>query len=102
MCVCAGLLRFLQLLQRHPWAARPLVVDPDQQLTAAQHRAAQEAFNASRAAGGAASMPALFIVTPRDLRSTHWCAFAVLCMLGGRGPGQEERTAQCTVHERSN
>lgn len=78
----AGLLRFLDLVARHPWHRRPLVVDPDRQLSEDDHRAICRRFEERRAAGTAgaagalpgavAPAPALYICTPRDRESSNW------------------------------
>eukprot|EP00798_Chlamydomonas_sp_ICE-L_P031575 gene31575-6769_t len=65
----AGFLRFLQLLATHPWAHRPLVVDPEKQLTQAVRRQLQRRFDERRSTGHG---PALYVCTPKDLESSHW------------------------------
>jgi len=63
---------------------RPLVVDPAGELGEEALRRLQRAFDERRAAGHA---PALFIATPRDPDSSHWCvrARARACACGGGG-----------------
>lgn len=77
VCVLAGFLRFLQLLARHPWGSRPLVVDPERVLTPTQRSELQRRFDERRAAGagpaGGEPLPAMYICTPRDPASSHWC-----------------------------
>jgi U3 small nucleolar RNA-associated protein 22 len=66
----AGFLRFLELLSTHPWASRPLVVDPEHAVTKVQRAAIMKAFDAARRGGAHAQ--ALHIATPRDPGSRQW------------------------------
>ncbi|CAD7698748.1 unnamed protein product [Ostreobium quekettii] len=65
----AGFARFLLLLSSWPWPDRPLVVDPTNELTADDHRAARNAFDVLKQSAAAPST-CMFICTPKDRLST--------------------------------
>ncbi|WIA14624.1 hypothetical protein OEZ85_003130 [Tetradesmus obliquus] len=67
----SGLLRFLQLLASHPWAAAPLLIDPAGDVKPDARRALQVEYEARRAAG---TLPGMFLATPYDLHSSRWTA----------------------------
>jgi len=65
----AGFVRFLQLLSQHPWKDRPLVVDPEAELTPAQHKDIDRRFDAAKAKG---QLRGFTICTPTDLDGSAW------------------------------
>ena len=66
-----GFLRFLELLSTHPWHSRPLVVDPERQLSKAQRQAIVKRYDSRRAAS-TQHLPAMYICTAKDTESRHW------------------------------
>eukprot|EP00271_Cylindrocystis_brebissonii_P021894 TRINITY_DN8150_c0_g1_i1.p1 TRINITY_DN8150_c0_g1~~TRINITY_DN8150_c0_g1_i1.p1 ORF type:complete len:850 (+),score=167.59 TRINITY_DN8150_c0_g1_i1:1152-3701(+) len=77
-------LRFLRLLASHDWLAAPLVVDVNNDLSSAQHRAIEDHFHSlrrdSEEKGSAAQsgnreaegVPSMYIATPYDQKSSVW------------------------------
>jgi len=65
----AGFVRFLQLLSQHPWKDRPLMVDPEAELTPAQHKDIDRRFDAAKAQG---QLRGFTICTPTDLDGSAW------------------------------
>ncbi|GAX78374.1 hypothetical protein CEUSTIGMA_g5816.t1 [Chlamydomonas eustigma] len=68
-----GFMRFLELLSHHPWSTRPMVVDPEHQLSPQERRQISKTFDALRV-DKHQKMPALFLCTSKDLESKHWTA----------------------------
>ncbi|XP_068167912.1 nucleolar protein 6 [Antennarius striatus] len=62
-----GFLRFLQLLSSFDWRNNPLIVNFNNQLTAADHTEIKNDFMASRE-----SLPVMFIATPKDKTLSMW------------------------------
>ncbi|XP_047448023.1 nucleolar protein 6 [Mugil cephalus] len=62
-----GFLRFLHLLSSFDWRNNPLVVDLNNQLTAADYTEIKNGFMASRE-----SLPVMFIATPKDKKLSMW------------------------------
>ncbi|XP_038125796.1 nucleolar protein 6 [Cyprinodon tularosa] len=62
-----GFLRFLRLLSAFDWRNNPLVVNLNNQLTAAEYTEIKNDFMASRE-----SMPVMFIATPKDKKLSMW------------------------------
>ncbi len=65
----AGFVRFLHLLSQHPWKDRPLVVDPEAELTPAQHKDIDRRFDAAKAQG---QLRGFTICTSTDLDGSAW------------------------------
>ncbi|CAJ1068522.1 nucleolar protein 6 [Xyrichtys novacula] len=63
----AGFLRFLHLLSSFDWRNNPLVVNLNNQLTAADYTEIKNDFMASRE-----SLPVMFIATPKDKKLSLW------------------------------
>ncbi|KAM4576086.1 nucleolar protein 6 [Odontesthes bonariensis] len=63
----AGFLRFLHLLSSFDWRNNPLVVNLNNQLTAADYTEIKNGFMASRE-----SLPVMFIATPKDKNVSMW------------------------------
>ncbi|XP_068616860.1 nucleolar protein 6 [Brachionichthys hirsutus] len=62
-----GFLRFLRLLSSFDWRNNPLIVNLNNQLTAADHTEIKNDFMASRE-----SLPVMFIATPKDKTLSMW------------------------------
>lgn len=62
-----GFLRFLHLLSSFDWRNNPLVVNLNNQLTAADYTEIKNDFMASRE-----SLPVMFIATPKDKKLSMW------------------------------
>ncbi|KAF6725217.1 Nucleolar protein 6 [Oryzias melastigma] len=62
-----GFLRFLHLLSSFEWRNNPLIVNLNNQLTAADYTEIKNSFMASRE-----SLPVMFIATPNDKNSSMW------------------------------
>ncbi|RVE68306.1 hypothetical protein OJAV_G00090780 [Oryzias javanicus] len=62
-----GFLRFLHLLSSFEWRNNPLIVNLNNQLTAADYTEIKNGFMASRE-----SLPVMFIATPKDTKSSMW------------------------------
>ncbi|XP_023257306.1 nucleolar protein 6 [Seriola lalandi dorsalis] len=62
-----GFLRFLHLLSSFDWRNNPLVVNLNNQLTAADYTEIKNDFMASRE-----SLPVMFIATPKDKKASMW------------------------------
>uniref|UniRef100_A0AAQ5XVI0 Nucleolar protein 6 n=1 Tax=Amphiprion ocellaris TaxID=80972 RepID=A0AAQ5XVI0_AMPOC len=62
-----GFLRFLHLLSSFDWKNNPLVVNLNNQLTAADYTEIKNGFMASRE-----SLPVMFIATPKDKKLSMW------------------------------
>ncbi|XP_008286956.1 nucleolar protein 6 [Stegastes partitus] len=62
-----GFLRFLHLLSSFDWRNNPLVVNLNNQLTAADYTEIKNSFMASRE-----SLPVMFIATPKDTKLSMW------------------------------
>ena len=67
-----GFVRFLHLLGSYRWSSDPLIVDVNEELTVEQSNEIHAQFNLVRRQEGGESHCAMFIATPRDLRSMHW------------------------------
>jgi hypothetical protein len=65
----AGFIRFLHLLSQHPWKDRPLVVDPEAELTPAQRKDIDRRFDAAKAQG---QLRGFTICTLTDLDGSAW------------------------------
>lgn len=63
----AGFLRFLRLLSAFDWRNNPLVVNLNNQLTAAEYAEIKNDFMASRE-----SLPVMFIATPKEKKLSLW------------------------------
>lgn len=66
-----GLLRFLQLLANFPWAQRPLLVDPANEVSNEGRRLMMDAWEA-RQAGGGGGCGSFMLATPKDLEGQQW------------------------------
>uniref|UniRef100_A0A3B3HT41 Nucleolar protein 6 n=1 Tax=Oryzias latipes TaxID=8090 RepID=A0A3B3HT41_ORYLA len=62
-----GFLRFLHLLSSFEWRNNPLIVNLNNELTAADYTEIKNGFMASRE-----SLPVMFIATPKDKKSSMW------------------------------
>ncbi|XP_070820091.1 nucleolar protein 6 [Chaetodon trifascialis] len=62
-----GFLRFLHLLSSFDWRNNPLIVNLNNQLTAAEYTEIKNDFMASRE-----SLPVMFIATPKDKKLSMW------------------------------
>lgn len=62
------LLRFLALLTNHDWSSEPLIVNLNQDLSAADISEITSRFSSSTRS----HLPPLFIATPHDKSSSHW------------------------------